>query len=326
VIVDLPVIVLIVRAVERNYADAVLGPGSRSIRVTPGAIELTMASDVIRLTQDDVRLIAVRPIEPCWSCYAVHALLQPGLTAPDGAAGTWLPLFWAPGYTTRVPRALVSALAGFSGHRLEPRLATWLERQGLAEFLADGTVEVATIPATLGRRLLVGVPALLVLAGLLALADWRGWAVLAAVAAGVLMLVCFRRLRLRSARQKLPPGPWSLHVRAGAIDISRAGRSLRLTAEDIESIEFHPVRRKSSRTAVQARLRSEAAARVGAPDGWIPLYWQPDLSTGIPAELVISLAIFASGRLSGSLRRKAARARNTKAPVLRRTRAYRLFR
>jgi hypothetical protein len=115
-------------------------------------------------------------------------------------------------------------------------------------------------------------------------------------------------------------------VRAGAIDISRAGRSLRLTAEDIESIEFHPVRRKSSRTAVQARLRSEAAARVGAPDGWIPLYWQPDLSTGIPAELVISLAIFASGRLSGSLRRKAARARNTKAPVLRRTRAYRLFR
>jgi hypothetical protein len=324
-VVDLAVIVLIVRAVDRNYADAVLGPGSRSIHVAPGAIELTAASDVIRLTQDDVRLIAVRPIEKCWSCYAVHALLRPGLTAPTGAAGSWLPLFWAPRYTTRVPPALVSALAGFSGHRLEPRLATWLGRQGLAEFQADGTVEIATIPATLGRRLLVGVPALLVLAGLLALVGWTGWAVLAGIAGGVLVLVCLRRLSMRSARAKLPAGPWSLHVQADALKITRAGRSLRLTAEDIESIEFHPVRRKS-RTAVQARLRTETAAGVGAPDGWIPLYWQPDLSTDIPAELAISLAVFASGRLRGSLRRKAARARNPKAPVLRRPRAHGLLR
>jgi hypothetical protein len=324
-VVDLPVIVLIVKAVNRYYAGAVLGPGARSIRVTPGAIELTAASDVIRLTPDDVRLIAVRPIERCWSCYAVHALLRPGLTAPTGAAGTWLPLFWAPGYTTRVSPALVSALAGFSGHRLESRLATWLGRQGLAEFQADGTVEVVSIPATLGRRLLVGVPALLVLAGLLALIGWRGPALLAGLAAGVLVVVCFRRLSMRSARGKLPAGPWSLHVQADALEITQAGPSLRLTAEDIESIEFHPVRRKS-RTAVQARLRSQTAADVGAPDGWIPLYWQPDLSTGIPAELAVSLAVFASGRLRGSLRRKAARARKPKAPVLRRSRAHGLVR
>jgi hypothetical protein len=252
----------------------------------------------------------------------VHALLRPGLTVPAGAAGSWLPLFWAPGYTTRVSPALVSALAGFSGHRLEPRLATWLGRQGLAEFQADGTVEVATIPATLGRRLLVGVPALLVLTGLFALIGWRGWAVLAGLAGGFLVLVCFS---MRSARGKLPAGPWSLHVQADSLEITQAGRSLRLTAEDIESIEFHPVRRRS-RTAVQARLRSQTAAGVGAPDGWIPLYWQPDLSTGIPAKLAVSLAVFASGRLRGSLRRKAARARKRKAPVLRRSRTHGLFR
>ena len=325
-IVDLLLAAMVLRAVDINNAGSYLGGGTWSIHVTPDAIELTAASDVIRLTRDEVLLIAVRPVGSCWSCYAVHALLRPGLTASAEAKDTWLPLFWVPGYTARVPRALVSALAGFSGHRLEPRLATWLGRQRLAEYQASGIVEVGTISASLGRRILVGTPAVLVLTALFALVGWTGWAALAGITGVVLIIMGLRRLRLRSAREKLPPGPWSLHVHADAIEITRAGRSLRLTAEDIESIEFHPVRRNSSCTAVYARLRSETAARLGAPDGWFPLYWLPAFSTGIPAELAVSLAVFASGRLNGSLRRNAARARNPKAPVYRRSRAYRLFR
>jgi hypothetical protein len=97
-----------------------------------------------------------------------------------------------------------------------------------------------------------------------------------------------------------------------------SGIAIRLFPTDIESIAFHSVGRGESHTAVQARLWPEAALRLQATDGWFPLYWQPDLSKRVPADLVAALAGFAPGRLTGPLKQKAEAAQSPKAPVHRR--------
>ncbi len=117
--------------------------------------------------------------------------------------------------------------------------------------------------------------------------------------------------------KRLPSGPWSFRVRADAIEVTRAGATIRLSSGDIESIEFRSIWGHSSlQCAVYARLRPGAAERLHVTDGWYPLYWTPDFSTTIPPGLLVTLGVFAPERLVGSLKRKSARAL-ARAPVYR---------
>jgi len=273
----------------------------------------------------DVTLIAVRPLGFCWSCYAVQALIRPGLTAFREGKDRWLrcsghpvirpgcpvpwyrpsPVFLGTGWNHGWP-------LGWDGK--EVWHSTRLHRRSRRH-----TYYSRSPPH--GRP-----PAVLVLAGLFALAGWTGWAALAVITEIVFIMICFSRLRRRLARRNCRPA----HGHCTCIPM----RS-RLPA----AAEASGLRRKTSRVSNFIRsagtprvppcmrgFAPETAARLGASDGWFPLYWGPDLSTKIPAELVISLAVFASGRLNGSLRREATRARNSKAPVYRRLQAYGLFR
>jgi hypothetical protein len=300
--------------VNKFQAISILPPGYWAVHVTPEAIELTLASRTIKLTADDVEMIAVRPLGNSWFTHAVQAKLRSGLTPCIRTPDNWLPLYWTPRYTARVPRALVSALAGFGGRRrLEPKLASWLKSQKVTEFEAGGTLEIATISATLGRPLIAATVAMLALTGLSMLVSLPGLASVAIMFDSMLIGICSYRLSPYMAKRKLPSGPWSLHVYADAIDVTHGGRSIRLSPNDIESIKLREI--GGPVHAVYARLRFEAASRLNSPDGWLPLYWQPDFSKQIPANLAISLSVFAPGRLVGALQRRAERAQSPKAPV-----------
>jgi hypothetical protein len=251
----------------------------------------------------------------------VQARLRPGIAPISEAADNWLPLYWTPGYTARIPRALISALAAFAGNRLESELADWLRRQGPIEYEASGVVQETTVSATLGSGVLGGVCGTTALTGLFLAVGWGDWAIPAIVADVILIGVGINRLGTRAARKKLPPGPWSLRVHAEAMEITRAGRSIRLTSDEVENIELRPVRGSSWGSAVHARLRSQSATPIGTSDAWFLIYWEQNLSTTIAPELVISLAGFAPGRLSGQLKGQLERARGPKAPVYREGRA-----
>ena len=311
------IILAAVLAVNRVRARAQLPSGSWSIRVTPAAIELTVAAGTIRLTADDVDLIAVRPIGNDPICSALQARLRPGSALGATTQDGWLPLFWTPLYTSRIPRALVAVLAACIGDRLEARLAFWIRRgRGPDEFEASGSVEITSISATLGR-FRIAVPALLVLAGLCAVTDQGGLAALVVMAIFVAILICWYRLAQRAVKRKLPPGPWSLRVRADAIEVTRAGRGIELSPDDVETITFRSIRGTSVSSAVYARLRPEAAARLDVADGWFPIYWAPDLMKNVPGELAMLLAEFAPERLARPLRRKAGATPSPWAPVYR---------
>ena len=313
-IVDSWLILKVAFVFDKSRAIALLPAGRWSIRVTADAINLMRASESIRLTADDIELIAVRPIGVTLSCYAVSARLRSGFTAPVRTLGGWLPLYWAPDYTAKVPRALVSALAGFAGNRLDPKLGDWLKRQGAVEYEASGTLEVTTVSATIGRGRLAGGIAALVLTIVFTVGlNWSVPATFAILADIIFIGICAYKLGLRAAKRKLPAGPWSLRVLADTIELTRAGRSIRLLPDDVESIATRTI--GWGRTAVQARLRPGGATRLHAPDGWFPLYWTPDLSGRVPPDLVAALAGFAHGRLTGPLKRRAKAIRSPKAPV-----------
>jgi hypothetical protein len=114
-----------------------------------------------------------------------------------------------------------------------------------------------------------------------------------------------------------PAGRWSRVF--GVLDAEPDSVLTRtLTAADMESIEFHPVRGGSyTRTAICVRLRPTAAVRLQSADGWFPLYWTSALSTGIPPELLVALGVNASARLAGPLKRRVARLMRLPAPVRR---------
>ncbi len=143
--------------------------------------------------------------------------------------------------------------------------------------------------------------------------NWSVPAAFAILADIIFIGICAYKLGLRAAKRKLPAGPWSLRVLADTIEFTRAGRSIRLLPDDVESIATRTI--GWGRTAVQARLRPEGATRLHAPDGWFPLYWTPDLSGRVPPGLVAALAGFAHGRLTGPLKRRAKAIRSPKAPV-----------
>ena len=307
----------VITAIEKLRADIFLTAGHWSIRVTPDMIELRHASRAVKLTIDDLDLIAVRPIRTSRFRFAVQAKLRSGLPSTAETPDQWLPLFWTPFYSARIPRAMVSALAVFAGDHLDHGLATWLRNQNVTEYEANGTVEVAPLSTTLGSPLLIGIPAIIGLFGLFVLTSSPVMAVFPSISGFVLIGIVMHRLYMRSLRRGLPQGAWSLHVHADAIEVTREARRIRISPNDVESIEFHPVRGKSVRTAIYARLRSETAARLNSPDGWFPIYWDPNLDTEVPPDLARSLAVFAAGRLTGSLKSKAERAKRLEVPIYR---------
>ncbi len=315
VIVDLLLIPTVVIAYDKVKAATLLPSENGSVHVTPDAVEITQGPRRIRLTADDVERIAVRPFSSCWLCYAVQAKLRPGVVGSAQETGKWVPVFWTPRYTASIPRGLVSALAAFADGRLDRSLETWLRRQAVVGYEESGTVEVKSMFATLGPRL-AGLLVALSLTGIFLLARWSDLTLLAVMADLALAGICGYQLRMRTIKKRLPQGPWAIHLDADTIEITRSGRTARLSPADIESIEFRPIRGKSSFTAIYARLRPGVAARLHITDGWYPLYWPSSFRTPIfPSKLLIALAVCASGRLTGSLRRRTESALAAKAPV-----------
>ena len=316
VIADVLLIPTVILAVDKIKASANLPADRWSVHVAPGEVEVTQGPHRIRLTPDDVERIAVRPIGDCQFSYAVQAKLRPRAVPSGQEPKDWFPLFWTPRYTARVPRSLVSALAGFADGRLDRQLYDWQSRQAVVDYEASGTLEVKSISGTLGPHLTWLSVAALAMTVIFLLVGWNSLVVLAIIADVILIAICGNKLTLRAARKRLPSGPWSFRVHADAIEVTRAGRTIRLSPGDIESIEFHSIRGSSAHKAVYARLRSGAAGRLHVMDGWYPLYWSSDFSTTVPPGLLVALGVFGSGRLAGSLKRKSARAL-ARAPVYR---------
>ena len=329
-IADVLLIPTVVLAVDKINASTDLPVHHRSVHVTPGEVEVTQGPYRIRLTPDDVERIAVRPLGSSRFCYAVQAKLRPGAVRSGQGPRDWFPLFWTPLYTARVPRGLVSALAGFAGDRLDHRLDDWQSRQAVVDYQARGTVEVKSISGTVGSCLIL-LSVTLALTVILLLVGWTILGVprvLAIIGDLVLIAICGYQLNLRAARKRLPSGPWSFRVRTDAIEVTRAGATIRLSRGDIESVEFRSIRGSSKAIyarlrpgaarpkAIYARLRPGAAGRLHVTDGWYPLYWTPDFSATVPPGLLVTLGVFTPGRLAGSLKRKSTRAL-ARAPVYR---------
>lgn len=95
----------------------------------------------------------------------------------------------------------------------------------------------------------------------------------------------------------------------------RAGRAVRLAPGDIESIQIRLGRAKLLYTPVYARLRPGAAGRLQVTDGWYQLYWTLGYVAPLPHNLIVALAVFAPGRLAGSLERTATGVLTSKPPV-----------
>lgn len=148
VIADVLLIPAVILAVDKIKAAAYLPVDRRSVHVTPSSVEVAQGPYRIKLEPDDVERIAVRPLGSSRFCYAVQAKLRPGAVRSGQVPGIWLPLFWTPRYTAKVPRGLVSALAGFAGDRLDHRLADWQSRQAVVNYETSGTVEVTVTGLT----------------------------------------------------------------------------------------------------------------------------------------------------------------------------------
>ena len=151
----------------------------------------------------------------------------------------------------------------------------------MVDYEASGTVEVKSISGTVGSYLIL-LSVALTLTVIFLLVGWTilgVLAVLAIIVSLVLIVICGHQLTLRAARKRLPSGRWSFRVRADAIEVTRAGATIRLSRGDIESVEFRSIRGSSSHKAIYARLRPGAAGRLHVMDGWYPLYWTSDFSS-----------------------------------------------
>ncbi len=308
-IFDVALVLPTVLAFDKVRAAALLSPWRRTIHVTPDAITLTHGTDQVRLTVGDVDRIALRPIGESFGCYAVQARLRAG--------GQWIPLYWTPRYTARIPRGLVSALAGFAGDRLDKRLTHWLNVLGTfdeAVYEASGTVEVTGVRAALGPSLAWLLVALAI-TGVAQVKHQQNLVALAGLVAVVLAGRFLYLLRMHRVRKRLPRGPWSIHLTPDAIEVIRAGHTIRLAPSDIDRIEMHSIHRKSSYTPLCARLRPDVAKRLRVTDGWYILYWTTGYYVTLPDDLIVALAIFAPSRLAGTLKRRARDALNPEAPV-----------
>lgn len=317
VIADLPLAALGVMAFDQVKAADFLPSVTQSVHVAPDAVEIIRGLRVIRLTADDIERIAVRPIGNCWFSYAVYAKVRPAAFPPEaGPQDYWLPLFWTPAYTSRVPPALISALAAFGGERLDHRLSGWIARLAVVEYEAGGTVEVKGFSAALGRYL-AGLFAALAVTAVSVLNDVNALEALAYLADLILLGTCAYQLSLYRVRARLPPGPWSFRVAPDGVEITQARRVIRLSAADIETIEFRSIRGKSTHIAVFVQLRPGAAAGAQVKDDSFPVYWTSQFDFAVPAGLLMALAVSAPGRLSGLLKQKAERAMSARPPVYR---------
>ena len=303
VVADLPLAALAVIAFDQVRAAVLLPSVPQSVHVTSDAVEIARGPHVLRLTADDIELITVRPIGTCWFSYAVCVKVRPAVFPPEAGPQVWLPLFWAPAYTSRIPSALISALAAFGGDRLDHGLSGWVARMAVVEYEAGGTVEPKGFSAALGRYL-AGLAAALAITAVALLFGVSALAGLACFADLILLGTCAYQLSLYRVRVRLPPGPWSFRVAPDGVAITQAGRVIRLPAADIETIEFRPIRGKSVHVAVFVELRPGAAARPLVKDGSLPVYWTPQLDSAVPVGLLMALAASAPGRLSGCSTRR----------------------
>jgi hypothetical protein len=311
VLADVMLVLLAVMVFDKVSAAARLPPGRCTVHVTPGTVTLTHGTDQVRLTASDVDRIALRPIGTSFGCYAVQARLRAGKQ--------WIPLYWTPRCTARIPRGLVSALAAFAGDRLDGGLADWLS--GLvtfdkAAYEASGTVEVAGVFADLGPSL-AGLLVALVITGVAQAKHSQNLIALAGLADFALAGRCLYLLRMHRVRKRLPPGPWSIRVTPDAIEVIRAGHRVRLAPGDIDQIELRSIHRQWTYSPVYARLRPDVAKRLRVTDGWYILCWTARYLETLPGDLIVALAIFAPRRLAGTLKSMARDALTPEAPVYR---------
>lgn len=315
---DMAILVRLAFLSDKSAALARLPLGHWSIQVSADAIDLTRASRDIHLMADDVTNIAIRQVAGSWSCYALAARLTPTAGHREFAWDGWLPLYWAPDYSAKIPQHLVSALSAFAGERLDPRLSNWLRHQEPVEYEESGNAdEIGSVAYDASiRAAFWSTVAAAVLVGLFATLGWIVLIALASVACvlggAFLLYIRSGRRSVSAARQRLPSGPWSVRVLANAIEITRNNDALRISPAEVDIITFRPVGKSSERVAVQVRLRPGSPARGHATDGWLPIYWTTDLSQHIPLDLVAALAGFGGERLVGRLRRQAEGMRNAK--------------
>ncbi|MGI8334433.1 NACHT domain-containing protein [Actinomadura scrupuli] len=111
---------------ERRSVERRMPQGPWTIRVTPEAVELTVATTTVYLSSDDVTQVALRPVQTGQGSktgyHTVQARLRPGMTSPVPAPDGWLTLCWLPDFSQDLPTELLAALNRFAGPRLDPKL------------------------------------------------------------------------------------------------------------------------------------------------------------------------------------------------------------
>ena len=229
------------------------------------------------------------------------------------APGNWLAIYWTPGYTRKIPRRIISSIASFAGDRLDPELKIWLNRQDLVGFSGDKYVDVVSI-AKLCQRI-VAFAFLMAAFTVVSVATGQDFLIGTTFLADIAVLGTLEQaLGIRAAMRKLPPGMWFLRVNATVIEVSRCGRTTRLSSDDVESIQLCPIGNRPRPVAIYALLSPKARKRLGLPDARFPLYWAQAPSR-IPNGLRIALAEFAPEGLPESLQPDEREARILETPV-----------
>lgn len=320
---DLAILLRMAFLFDKRTAFSKLPSGRWSIRISADAIDLTRDPHEIRLAARDITLIGIRPIMGSWSCHVLAAKLSPAAEHREFALNGWLPLYWTPDFSAKIPGSIVSALSSFAGKQLDPQLGTWLRRQELVEYEESGNSDEIGDPAS-GADFRITSWGIAAASLLVALFATLGWDILLGICcaafvllAGILLLILSNRASTNKARKMLPGGPWSIRVLADSIDLTHNGDTLHIGSDEVDRITFRSIAGSSERVAVQVRLRPGSPARGHATDGWLPLYWATDLSQRVPRDLIAALAGFAGERLVGQLKRRAEGIRSAKAPVYR---------
>jgi hypothetical protein len=296
-------LIIAVKTFDTFRAVAALPTDSWTVHAAPNVIEITRGPRQVSLTVADIELIAVRPLGNSWWSYAVQAKLQSSAISAGEEPGDWLPLFWTPGLTAKIPAPLISALRSFADGRMEQKLATWLKsRETSSTYEASGTVEVKSIPATIGPVRFAGLFAALSLTFTFLLTHQTYLATIGIVADVTFIGSWYYPLSRRAVKRKLPCGTWLLRVDPNSIEVIRADDTTRLAPTDIERIELRPIGSGPGKRAVYAQLRPEAVTRLHLSESWFLLYWTPRFTSAVPSDLVQSLAMFAAGHLVGTLK------------------------
>lgn len=296
---------------RRHKAGSGVIPGAWSLRPADDGVLVTRDNVTVLLKTSDIEHVAISRVRRAdgfateWT--AVQARLRKDVTIPFPIRERSLPLVWL--WTRRVSGGfrgspqLLTSICWFPEEVLSSKLA-YLKRVTAHEYTVSGLIQDLDAPWAQAV-----IPAFAISLVLFVFSQPALGAV-CLVSSLVMAGICIYRLSERAALHELPPGPWSLRVTQGGIDIEVNGTATHLTPDDILEADLRKLRGEKGgdtiMSTVQVRLRSGAPTASLTQDGWLPVYWKPmAVSSQTPTELVAALHGLVGPRLGPSLTRLA---------------------